>query len=173
MFKATNGTETATAGQPYGNMKNTVTPKLLIIITILVVVVAVVLVVAYANTLKARKGKSGQGTSPTPTTVSSPSAQISKPGGEAEGHIGAIVDLVTKSDGKIQLTIDGGGANGKITYLLPKDQEVTLHTSAANVKTTTPDQLKVGYIVNVIKFTNPDHYVISGVTDKGFVEKIF
>ena len=151
-------------------MKNTATQKFLIIAATLVAVVTVVLVIVYTNTLKTLKGKTGQGTAP--TNVSSPSAQIAaKQGTLVEANIGTVVDLLVKPDGSVTLTLSTQ-PTGQKTFQLPSDLKVKLYTSATETTSLPVGQLQKGTIINIGTFKNPDHYQITGVTDKTLSGKL-
>lgn len=125
--------------------------------------------VKFGNVAKRMTIVNTQPTLPSPTQPKEVSTITPVP---VEGNIGTIVDLVTKPDGNVQLTVDGGKTIGQKTYQVPKDLQVKLYTSSTQTTSVPITQLTKGMIVNVIKFTNPEHYVVVGVTDKGLVEKL-
>lgn len=151
-------------------MKNTITQTVLKILAVLAIVAAViVLAIAYTNMSKSLKDKSSQ---EKPTTTSQPEQVNSTVPIPSEGNIGTVVNLVTQPNGTVTLTIDTQGPTGQKTYQLPKDQQVKLYTSSTQTTIVPITQLNKEMIVNVIKYTNPERYVVVGVTDKGLVEKL-
>lgn len=151
-------------------MKNPITQtivKALVIIGILAAVI--VLVFAYANMFKNLKKTSNQNTQ---TTTSQPEQATKIIPVPAESFIGIIMTLVTSPDGAITITIDSQKPAGQKTYQLPKNQTATLYTSATQKTTVPVGQLTKGMIVNVVTLTNPQSYVIVGVTDKKFADKL-
>lgn len=142
-------------------MTNTTKETILKILTVIATVVVIVLAIVYANMLKTLKGTSGQGTAPATKTATF-----------VEGRIGTVVTLVTKPNGKVQLTIDSGGTTGQKTYQLPSDQQVKLYTSATETISLPIGHIQKGTIVNIGTYKNPDRYQITGVTDKALQGKL-
>lgn len=137
-------------------MKNILPQQIWKILAILgVVAVVVILAFAYTNMFKNLKAKPGQ---EKPTTAAQPVP--------VEAQIGTVMDVSVQPDGTVQITVD------EKTYLLPSDQTVKLYTNATQTTSIPASQLKKEMIVNVIKFSNPQSYVIVGVTDKKFVDKL-
>lgn len=146
-------------------MRNSIPQTIVKILVILAVIaLVVVLIIAYTNMFKNLKG--GTSNQETPTTASQPEQAAPVVSAPVEAQIGSVMDVSIQPDGKIQLIVD------KKTYLFPSDQTVNLYTSSTQTTSIPMSQLTKGTIVNVMRFTNPQQYKITGTTDKGLIEKL-
>lgn len=141
-------------------MKNTVTKYLFILLALALILLITISYLLYLKKstpqAPAFSGKPGQEETASPSTVTSP----------VEGTIGPVTDVSSQPDGQVKITVEGK------EFLFPADQQVKLYTSEAETTSVPINQLKQGTMVNVIKFTNPDHYEIVGVTDKALKGKL-
>ena len=141
-------------------MKNTITKYLLILLAI-----SFILVVTISYLLYLKKSAP-----PAPGLIAEPGQEETAPppalAPPLEAQIGTVMDVSVQPDGTVQIIVD------EKTYQLPADQEAILHTSLTESSSIPVSQLKKGIMINVIKYINPDKYVINAIVDETLVEKL-